>query len=328
MRAQIITAYGGIEVFKPADLPIPKIKPGHVLVKLAATSVNPVDYKLRKGGAGMTHDLPAVLHGDFSGTVAAVGPGVLGFSAGDEVYGCSGGMRGTEGGALAEYLLADARLMAPAPRALSLIEAAALPLVAITAWEGLVDKARLESNQTVLVHGGVGGVGHVAIQLARALGARVFATVSSTEKASMARQLGAEATANYKEESVADYVRRLTDGRGFDVVFDSLGGANLTQSFAAARLNGQIVSTVTNTADMAPMHARGLSLHAVFMPIAMLHDVDRAHHGFILRRIADLVDARKLRPLIDPVRFSLEDIGKAHARLESGKATGKIVVTI
>jgi len=178
MKAMIIRESGEPSVFEAADLPVPEITPGQVLVRVAATSVNPVDWKIRKLGPPLGPDLPAVLQGDVAGVVEAVGADVSAFAVGHEVYGCAGGVKGT-GGALAEFMACDGAYLAPKPTNLSMTEAAALPLVCLTAWEGLVEGANVGWGQTVLVHAGVGGVGHVAIQIAIARGAKVYATVSS-----------------------------------------------------------------------------------------------------------------------------------------------------
>lgn len=326
MRAQIIRCFGAPEVFEPAELPDPTPGPGEVLVRIAAASVNPVDWKIRRNGPPIAPALPAVLGCDLAGTVVAVGPGVTGFAPGDAVFGCAGGVRGM-GGTYAELIAADARLVARAPSSIPLREAAALPLVAITAWEGL-ERAGLGAGTRVLVHGGTGGVGHVAVQLARARGAEVCTTVSSPAKAEIVRSFGAEPI-DYRAEAVAGYVARLTGGRGFDVVFDATGGKDIATSFEAARLNGQVATIVAQyTADLTPMHVKGLSLHAVFMLIPMLHDIGREAHGRILREVAALVDQGRLRPLIDPERFTLDRVAAAHAKLEAGRALGKLVIDI
>lgn len=326
MRAQIIRRFGEPGVFEPADLPDPAPGPGEVLVRIAAASVNPVDWKIRRNGPPIAPELPAVLGCDLAGTVVALGEGVAGFAPGDAVFGCAGGVRGL-GGTYAGLIAADARLLARAPSAIPLREAAALPLVCITAAEGL-ERAGVAAGMRVLVHGGAGGVGHVAVQIARARGAEVFATVSSPEKAEIVRGFGAEPI-DYRAETVADYVQRLTGGRGFNVVFDATGGKDIATSFAAARLNGQVVTIVAQyTADLTPMHVKGLSLHVVFMLIPMLHDAGREAHGRILREIAALVDAGRLRPLIDPERFPLDRVAAAHAKLEAGRALGKLVIDI
>lgn len=328
MKAQVISEFGGPEVFQPADLPDPQPGPGEVLVRVEATSINPVDYKIRRAGPAIAPDLPAVLGCDVAGVVVAVGEGVTVFREGDEVYGCAGGVKGMPG-TYAELLAADARLLAHKPKNLSMREAAALPLVTITAWEGLHDQARLNAGERVLVHGGAGGVGHIAIQLAKARGAKVYTTVSSAEKAETARRFGADETINYREESVEDYVARLTEGAGFDVVFDATGGDRIAESFAAARRNGQVVTIVSQyEADLSLMQAKGLSLHVVFMLLPMLYDEGRAHHGEILQQAAALAEAGKLVPLIDERPFALGEIGAAHAWLEGGSAFGKVVVEV
>ncbi len=326
MKAMVLNQYGEHATFQAAELPMPVVKAGHVLVRVAASSVNTVDTMIRQLGPALplSPALPAVLGMDFAGTIEAVGDGVSGFAPGDEVYGCAGGLADLQG-ALAEYMLADARLIAHKPKSLSMREAAALPLVGITAYEGL-QRAGTHAGQRVLVHGGAGGVGHVAVQLARHLGAEVYATCSRAQQASVIEGYGATAI-HYQTESVADYVAKYTGGAGFDIVYDSVGGANMSRSFEAAALNGQVVTTVSLLElDLTPAHFKGLSVHVVFMLIPMLHDDKREEHGAILAKLAELADAGALRPLLDEMRFGFEEIGQAHARLGSGQAIGKVVV--
>jgi NADPH:quinone reductase-like Zn-dependent oxidoreductase len=329
MQAQMLDAYGDAP-FRPAAVPRPVPGAGQVLVRVHATSVNPADYKARELGPALDFvpELPAHLGMDVAGVVEAVGPGVTAFRPGDAVYGCAGGVRG-QGGALAEYLAADARLLAPKPVTLAFREAAALPLVAITAYEALVDRARVAAGQTVLVHGGAGGVGHVAVQLAKHLGATVVATDGTAEKLALARALGADHAVNYRDTPVDDYVRAYTGGRGFDVVFDTAGGPNLTNAFAGARLGGTVVTTIAlHALDLSPMHAKGLTLHAIYMLTPMLYDVGRERHGEILRAVAALVDAGRLTPRVDPARFALTDATAAYDYAASGRAAGKVVVEV
>lgn len=326
MKAMQINTYGEDARFVAAEVDTPSIKPGHVLVRIAASSVNTVDTMIRKMGSDLpfSPDTPAILGMDFAGTVEAVGEGAEGFAIGDEVYGCAGGL-GDLPGTLAEFIVADAGLIARKPGNLSMLEAAALPLVAITAYEGL-QRAGVREGQSVLVHGGSGGVGHVALQLARHFGAKVFSTGGGDKQTAMIERLGATPI-NYKTETVRDYVARHTGGAGFDVVFDSVGGANLPNSFEAAALNGQIATTVSLCElDLSPMHFKGLSLHVVFMLIPMLHDHGRAAHGAILSDLASIIEAGGLKPVLDGERFTLEQAGQAHARLESGQAMGKVVI--
>lgn len=305
MKAMIVNAYGDSNVFEAGDIPKPEIKAGHVLVKVAATSVNTVDTMIRQLGKELplSPDLPAVLGMDFAGTVDAVGDGVTQFSVGDEVYGCAGGLADLQG-SLAEFMLADAKLVAHKPKSISMREAAALPLVGITAYEGLL-RAGITQGQNVLVHGGSGGVGHVALQLAKHFGANVYSTGGGDAQLALIEQLGA-VPINYRKETVAEYVEQHTVGVGFDLVFDSVGGENMINSFEAATLNGQVASTVSLVElDLSLAHFKGLSLHVVFMLIPMLHNHKRERHGEILTKLAEIVDAGELAVIVDQQHFGL-----------------------
>ncbi len=322
----LIKAYGEDAKFEVAEIAKPTVKEGHVLVKIAASSVNTVDTMIRKMGKDLplSPDAPAILGMDFAGTVEEVGEGVTAFSIGDEVYGCAGGLADLPG-TLAEYIVADSNLMAKKPNNLTMREAAALPLVAITAYEGLM-RAGIKTGQKVLVHGGAGGVGHVALQLAKHFGADVYATCSGGRQSTLIEKLGATAI-NYKTESVEDYVTKYTNGAGFDLIFDSVGGENMSKSFEAAGLNANIATTVSLCElDLTQAHFKGLSLHVVFMLIPMLHNHKRAEHANILRQVAQIIEGGALKPVVDETRFSLEEVGKAHAHLESRKAIGKVVI--
>ncbi len=328
MKAMIIKSFGSSDVFEAAEIEKPKIKAGHVLVKVVATSVNTVDMMIREMGKALplSPDLPGVLGMDFAGTVVEVGEGVTAFSIGDEVYGCAGGLADLQG-TLAEFMLADAKLIAHKPKNFSMREAAALPLVGITAYEGLV-RAGVSQGQKVLVHGGSGGVGHVALQLAKHFGADVYSTGGGDKQMSVIEKLGATAI-NYRSETVADYVARHTKGDGFDVVFDSVGGVNIANSFEAAALNGQVATTVSMVEmDLSVAHFKGLSLHVIFMLIPMLHNHKREQHGEILKKLAEIADAGELRTLVDEQFFQLNEVGKAHDHLASGQAVGKVVVSL
>ena len=329
MKAQLLHQFGPPGNFQLADIPKPELRAGHVLIRVMATSVNPVDCKIRSGAvAAIAPDFPAILHGDVAGVIAAVAADVTRFKVGDEVFGCAGGLKGS-GGALAEYMLADSLLIAKKPATLSMLEAAALPLVSITAWEALFVKSRLIGGQTVLIHGGAGGVGHIAVQLARWCGARVAATVRKAEDVAPVSAFGADHVILANEEPVDSYVARLTNSLGFDLVLDTVGGSNLDKSLQAAKINGAVVATAArSTHDLSPMHAKSLTLSVVFMLIPLLKQIGRAQHGEILTQIARLVDEGKLKPRIDPRQFTLETIADAHALLESGQAHGKIVVAV
>ncbi len=327
MQAIIIQRFGNPEVFHPAEVPTPRLIPGHLLIRVAATSVNPVDTKIREGVvADIAPEFPAILHGDVSGVVEAVGDGVTQFQVGDEVYGCVGGVKGTAG-TLAGYVLADADLVAYKPRSLTLTESAALPLVSITAWEGLIGRAQVQSDHKVLVYGSTGGVGHIGVQLAKWAGAEVCALVSSEEKATLARQLGADVTVDYRQTPIEEIVAEHTDGKGFDVVFDTVGNDNLQNAFKAARLNGTVVSLVSlSQQDLTLLHSKGLTLHLVYMLLPLLFGSDRAYHSKILTQVAQLVDKGHVRPLIDAKQFSFDETDAAHRYADSGSAIGKIVL--
>lgn len=326
MKAMLINAYGENAEFEVAEVDKPEVQAGHVLVKIAASSVNTVDTMIRTMGKELplSPDEPALLGMDFAGTVEAVGDGVTDYAVGDEVYGCAGGLADLPG-TLAEYIVADANLVARKAKNLSMREAAALPLVAITAYEGL-QRAGISPGQKVLVHGGSGGVGHVALQLAKHWGGEVYSTGGGEKQLALIEELGATGI-NYKAETVEEYVAAHTGGAGFDLVYDSVGGGNLPSSFEAAALNGQVATTVSMCeTDLTTAHFKGLSLHVVFMLIPMLHNHKREEHGEILRDLTKIVESGGLKPVLDEERFSLEQAGQAHARLESGQAMGKVVI--
>ncbi|GLS26728.1 zinc-dependent alcohol dehydrogenase family protein [Marinibactrum halimedae] len=327
MKAMIIKQFGDSDVFEAAELPKPELKLGHVLVRVEASSVNPVDYKIRELGESLpfSPSLPAVLGMDFAGTIEAIGDDVKGFQVGDEVYGCAGGL-GDLPGSLAEYLLADVRLIAHKPKSLSMAESAALPLVSITAFEGL-QRAGVAKGQKVLVHGGSGGVGHIALQLAKFFGADVYATGGGEKQLALIETLGATPI-HYKTQTVEDYVLQHTANLGFDMIYDTVGAENLLQSMQAAKLNGQIATTVSLIElDLSLAHLKGLSMHVVFMLIPMIHNISRETHGVILKNIAEIVDAGELRPVLAERTFTLEQVSEAHLYAESGAGMGKVVLT-
>ncbi|SEC66731.1 zinc-dependent alcohol dehydrogenase family protein [Pseudomonas anguilliseptica] len=328
MKAFVINAFGPADVFEEVEMPTPQAAAGQLLIQVAATAINPLDYKLRRGDIpAFTHDFPAILHGDFAGTVSAVGTGVQGFAVGDAVYGCAGGVRGRQG-ALADYMLADAALVAHKPQNLSMAEAAAMPLVLLTAWEGLIDTAAIKPGDRVLVHGGTGGVGHIAAQLAKWQGAKVYTTVGTAEKAELSREYGADQVINYREQDVASYVERCTDCVGFDVVVDTVGGETFEQSLLATRVGGCIITVLAmGKLDMTVAWARKQTVHCVNMTWPMATSVGMEHHGFILREGAKLAESGKLRPLLDSQRFSFSEVAAAHVYAESGQALGKVSLT-
>lgn len=259
-----------------------------------------------------------------AGTVEEVGPGVTAFAPGDEVYGMVGGVGGVQG-TLAEYVAADADLLAHKPKALSMAQAAALPLATITAWEGLVDRARVREGQKVLIHAGAGGVGNIAMQIAKAFRAEVFATVSA-EKRKVVEDCGAVAI-DYRTRTAAAYVAEETGGLGFDIVYDTVGGSTLDDSFTAVkRYSGHVVSSLGwGTHALAPLSFRGATYSGVFTLLPLLTGQQRAHHGRILAQAAALADDGKLRPYLNSRRFATEDLDAAYALVAAGSA-GKVVL--
>src|SRR5246127_4610067 len=312
MQAAILD--GAKQPFRLASVERPKPKSGEVLVRIRASGVNPLDTKIRAGPAAHArHPFPAILGIDLAGTIEAVGPNVTAFRAGDEVFGMTGGVGGVQG-SLAEFAAVDADLLAPKPSNLAMREAAALPLIVITAWEGLVDRAKVQARQKVLVHGGAGGVGHVVVQLARALGAELFAT-GSAKSAAYIKELGA-VPIDYTRETIEDYVARYTAGRGFDVIYDTVGGTTLDASFNAVKRFGHVVSALGwGTHALAPLSFRGGSYSGVFTLLPLLTGEGRAHHGEIMREATQLAEAGQLRPRLDPRRFDLANIADAHAAI-------------
>lgn len=325
MQAAVLEEHGA--PFRVTSVARPVPQAGQVLVRVMASGVNPLDLKIRAGAAGHArHPLPAILGIDLAGVVAAVGPGVSAFRIGDEVYGMTGGVGGVPG-SLAEYAAVDADLLALKPAHFSMREAASLPLVFITAWEGLVDRARVGAGHSVLVQGGAGGVGSIAIQIARAFDAQVYATDAGA-RADLIRQLGATPI-DYTQMPVEAYVAAHTAGRGFDVVFDTAGGTSLDASFEAVSRYGHVVSSLGwGTHSLAPLSFRGASYSGVFTLLPLLTGEGRAHHGQILREATRLAEAGAIRPLLDPRRFGLETVGDAYTLIEQRQAQGKVVISL
>lgn len=328
MIAAIVEATNG--PFALHELTRPEPGPGQVLVQIAASGTNPLDTKIRAGEAPHAEQpLPAILGMDLAGTVVAIGPGVENFRIGDAVFGLTGGVGGLQG-SHAQFAAVDAQLLARKPGSLTMRQASVLPLVVITAWEGLVDRGQVQAGQTVLVQGGAGGVGHVAVQIALARGAKVFATALG-EDLEYVRSLGATPIDGTLE--VEAYVAEHTGGRGFDLVYDTIGGAALDASFQAVKRFGQVVSCLGwGTHKLAPLSFKQATYSGVFTLHTLLANEGRAHFGEILGEASALVMAGKLVPRLDPRTFSIEEIGAAYdAVLGRNGATrqhGKIAITI
>jgi len=324
MRAGVLEAHNA--PLRISQISMPEPRTGEVLVRVRASGVNPLDTKIHAGAAAHArHPLPAIPGIDLAGVVEQTGRGVTRFKPGDEVYGMTGGVGGVQG-SLAEFAAVDADLLALKPANLSMREAAALPLIFITAWEGLIDRAALKAGQKVLIQGGAGGVGHVAIQIARALGADVFATGSASQRATIE---GFGAVFIDRDTAVETYVAEHTGGRGFDIVYDTVGGKVLDASFTAVHRFGHVVSALGwGTHALAPLSFRAATYSGVFTLLPLLTGEGRAHHGEIMREATRLIEAGKLVPLVDARRFTLETVGDAYTLIRDHAAKGKLIVDV
>lgn len=318
MKAQILKSFGGPESFELRDLTKPVPHAGQVLVRVHATSINPLDYQIRRGDYPDLVQLPAITGHDVSGVVEEIGPGVTTFSPGDEVWYTPQIFDGP--GSYAEYHVAAESIIGKKPVSLSHLEAATLTLVGGTAWEALVVRAALRVGETILVHGGAGGVGHVAIQLAKAIGALVFTTVREANF-EFARSLGADVVIDYTKEDYVEVITRKTGGHGVDVVFDTIGGHTLSHSPDALAQLGRVVSIVdiAQPQNLIQAWSKNASYHFVFT---------RQNRGK-LDELSALVERGQLRPHVGAV-YSLADISRAHALLESPNngLRGKIAIAV
>ncbi|MCR4331320.1 MAG: zinc-dependent alcohol dehydrogenase family protein [Sulfuricaulis sp.] len=331
MKAVVMASPGGPEVLKLQDLPDPQLtRDTDILVRVKAAGVNPVDTKMRAKPTVYPAPLPPVLGCDGAGVIEAVGKAVKDFKPGDEVYYCQAPHHDRLG-SYAQYALVDQRLVAKKPKRLSFAEAAAAPLVLITAWEALHDRVDIKSWHKLLVHAGAGGVGHVAIQLARIAGAEVCATVGSADKAEFARSFGASRTINYKQENFVAAVLDWTGGQGVDIAFDTIGGKTLADTFSAVRYYGDVVTLLAPGPEMdwsvPRTRNQRVSFELMLVPVFFGLNEAMTHQGEILRRGAELFEAGELRVHVDAI-FPLERAAEAHALVASGKTMGKVVLNV
>ncbi|TPG34103.1 quinone oxidoreductase [Flavobacterium pectinovorum] len=324
MKALFTNTYESDFVTTETAKPTPK--KGEVLVKIHASGVNPIDNKIRLGVSPYASPvLPAILGTDLAGVIEAISEGVTDFKVGDEVYGLAGGVLGLQG-TLAEYTAVDTDLLAIKPKNLTMKEAAGIPLVLLTAWEGLIDRAKVQKGDKVLVHAGAGGVGHMVVQLAKIFGAEVYATVSK-QKEAIVKSYGA--TPIDKNAQVEDYVNEFTHGKGFDIIYDTLGGQSFDDSLKAIRHYGQISSCYAfGTHTLATSSLRSASIHGIFVLHPAISGEGRKHHSDILTEAAKLFEEGKLKPLIDPRKFTLDNAMEAHKAVSDGSAVGRIAVDV
>jgi NADPH2:quinone reductase len=328
-----MTAAGEPEVLQLQEVPEPQIQNDtEILVRLQAAGVNPLDTKLRRRGTFYSDQMPAILGCDGAGVVEAVGSGVQRFRVGDEVYFCAGGLGESGTGNYAQLTVVDERLVAHKPASLSFAEAAAAPLVLITAWEALYDRGRLEAGQRVLIHAGSGGVGHVAIQLAKLRGAEVCTTVGSQDKARLVRQLGADHPIVYKQTDFVQAALDWTEGEGVDLAFDTVGGKTFYDTFPAVRVYGDVVTILEPDSayfNWKTARSRNLRISLELMLTPMLQGLVEAqqHQAEILKQCASWIDEGKLKIHLSQT-FPLQDAAAAHKALETGSTTGKIALVI
>ncbi|WP_412079651.1 NADP-dependent oxidoreductase (plasmid) [Streptomyces xanthophaeus] len=333
MKAFMVEKYGDASNMRAAEIPDPQVGADDVLVRIDAASVNPLDMKIRDGDLKqiLPSRLPLVLGNDLAGTVVRVGSSVTRFAVGDEVYARPDKDRI---GTFAELLAVHQDDLAPKPATLTMTEAASLPLVALTAWQALVERANVQPGQKVLIHAGAGGLGSITIQLAKALGAHVAAT-ASTAKIDLVKDLGADEVIDYRTQ---DFSELLT---GYDLVLDSLGGENLAKSLRILKPGGLAIS-VAGPPD--PATARELGSNLVLrLGIAALSAKTRRQakrlgvtYSFLfmkasgdqLRELTPLIDAGKIRPVVDRV-FPFDETLQAMEYVEKGRAkAGKVVVSM
>ncbi|MDM1295334.1 zinc-dependent alcohol dehydrogenase family protein [Sphingobacterium sp. N143] len=304
MKAAVLNGFGSVEKFEILNIPTPKPGVDEVLVKVMATSVNPLDFQVRRGDYKNELQLPVITGHDVSGVIVEVGTGVKNFKVGDEVYYSPEIFNGY--GSYAEYHVAKESIIGIKPKNISHIEAATFPLAAGTAWEMLFIRAQLKINQTILIHGGAGGVGIPTIQLAKAMGATVYTTARSVHHEFL-KGLGADYTIDYEKQNYIDAILEMTNNNGVDVVIDTIGGTTLSDSGKILNQMGQVVTLVDIETPQNLIHAWGKN--------ATYHFVFTRQNRNKLDELTKLIESGKLKPVLNQV-FSLSEIGKAHSLLE------------
>ncbi len=332
MKAILMNAAGDASVLKIAEIAKPELpSTHHVRVKLAAAGINPLDTKLRAKPVYHPDKLPAILGCDGAGLIEEIGSEVTRFKVGDAVYFCNGGI-GDEPGSYAEYTTLHEDHCAMSPANIPLQDAAALPLVCITNREALHERANLQPGQTILIHAAAGGTGHIAVQMAHHLGARIAVTVGDPQKAGLAHALGAEMIIHYKEQDFVEETLKWTDGKGADVIYDTVGGDTFLRSLHAAKIGGKVVtllSTALSLADAQLARLRNLAIcyELMLAPQVMDQPDGRIRQRRILEDCARRVEAGELGVLVSH-RFPLEQADQAHRLMEAGGITGKIILTM
>lgn len=320
MKAIGITKFGGTEVIE--SLSVEKTEPsdGEILVKVFACGLNPVDYKIRKGGLPLPFDFPLVLGYDVSGEVAAVGPGVTDFEVGDEVYYSAELL----GGALSEFHTVSEDIVALKPSGLLHAEAASVPLAGLTAWQALFDRACIKPGEVVLIHGGAGGVGSLAVQLACWIGCEVIAT-AGPDNLELVEELGADLVVDYQSGDFVEASLEATSGDGVDAVFDTVGGEVFLKSFQALMPHGRLVSIVPENLEGHALDA----LSPAFFKNAEVHFHFMERERPALDAMGRLLERGFMEPVVNEVLpFDRTEVIKAHERMATGHARGKLVIAV
>ncbi len=330
MKAILLRALGEPDVLRLEAIAEPEItRPTQIKVKVMAAGVNPIDTKLRKRGVLTPEGLPAILGCDGSGVVVEIGEEVTLFRPGDEVWYCDGGLGGLHGN-YAEFAVLQEDVCCRKPVSADFEQAAAAPLVLITAWEAIFGRARMTDERTLLVHAGAGGVGHVAIQLAKQAGIRVLTTVSTPEKRDFVKTLGADEVILYPQEDLVSRVLELTEGRGADVVLDTVGPEVFRQSIEATAHYGDLVTLLDPGAEIDWKEARNRNLRIGFtlMLTPMLRDLPQARSNqvAILHDCAEMIDSGCLKIHVGE-RLPLAEAVQAHQLIEQGRMQGKLVLS-
>ncbi|MBO6633789.1 NAD(P)H-quinone oxidoreductase [Parvibaculum sp.] len=325
MKAIAIREPGGPEVLEPREIATPEPGHGEILIKVAAAGVNRPDTIQRMGLYPPPPGSPETPGLEVAGEVAAIGPGVTLWKAGDRVCALVGG------GGYAEYCVAHEAHALPVPKGLSMTEAAALPETFFTVWTNVFERGALKAGETFLVHGGTSGIGTTAIQLAHIFGARVIATAGSAEKCAACEKLGADAAINYRERDFVEEVKRVTDGRGADVILDMVGGDYIARNIQACATDGRIVSIAFLNGSVAEVNFMPVMLKRLTLTGSTLRprsiEEKAALASTLKEKVWPLIEAGRVKPLVDTV-FPLSDASKAHALMEKSSHIGKIVLTV
>jgi NADPH:quinone reductase len=315
MRAMVLPAFGGPELFEEREIETPRPGPGEILIRIVAASVNPVDTKIRVDGSWAQLIPPVILGYDGAGVVEKLGVGVIDFRPGDEVF-YTAEIFSNRFGTYAEYSVADAAIVARKPAGLSFIHASAIPLAGGTAWEAIVRRLKIRPGETILIHGAAGGVGSFAVQFAKAAGARVLATASADNQETL-KKLGADIAIDYRKHDASEVALSETGGIGVDAAFDIEGENLVARCLKAVRPFGRIAAILAPRGDLTLLFQKNITLYGVFL----------TRERKRLEEMSPLFERGQAKPLVESI-MTLADVRKAHEQLESRHGRGKIVLRV